>query len=105
GQWGANQSSYRDFRGFRTPTENANFSRNFRFGKEGRFNLNVRAEFNNIFNRMLYGSLTTPITAATNFATNPTISKGLYTGGFGTIIPTSGVPGQRTGTYVARLTF
>ncbi len=105
GQWGAIQSSYRGFRGFRTPTENANFSRNFRFGKDGRFNLNVRAEFNNIFNRMLYGSLTTPINAATNFATNPTTKNGLYTGGFGTIIPTSGVPGQRTGTYVARLTF
>ncbi len=35
------------------------FGRNFRFGKEGRFNFFVRAEFQNIFNRLF---LTTPQT-------------------------------------------
>src|SRR6185436_19408430 len=30
GQWGAQQSSIRGFRGFRAPQENVNFSRNFR---------------------------------------------------------------------------
>jgi hypothetical protein len=44
---------YRDFRGPRTPTENANIGRNFRFGPEGKFNLYIRAEFVNIFNRTL----------------------------------------------------
>ena len=44
---------YKDFRAPRTPTENANFGRNFRFGPEGKFNLFIRAEFVNIFNRTL----------------------------------------------------
>jgi hypothetical protein len=113
GQWGAQQSSLRFFRGMRIPTENANFSRNFRFGKEGRFNLNVRAEFNNIFNRM---QLPNPSVGG-NFANAPTVfgvdavtklptaNTGLYSGGFGTYTVVTGTGGQRTGTYVARLTF
>src|SRR5262249_23371621 len=48
GQWGADQSLLRFYRGVRLPTENANFSRNFRI-KEG-ISLNFRVEFNNIFN-------------------------------------------------------
>ena len=41
GQFAANQSSIRSFRGFRYPSENANFSRNFRI-KE-RYVLQIRA--------------------------------------------------------------
>ena len=52
GQFAANQASIRSFRGPRIPSENANFSRNFRV-KE-RYNLQVRAEFTNIFNRMVW---------------------------------------------------
>src|SRR5262249_37380636 len=44
---------YKDFRAPRTPQENANIGRNFRFGKEGRYNLFIRAEFVNIFNRTI----------------------------------------------------
>ena len=51
---------YKDFRGPRTPTENANIGRNFRFGPEGKFNLYIRAEFVNIFNRTL---MPNPVTA------------------------------------------
>jgi len=106
GQFGAQQQSIRWFRGIRIPTESANLSRNFRFGKESRFNLNVRVEFQNIFNRM---QLPQPSTAG-NFANNPTkftsgANIGLYSGGFGTINPTSGTGGQRTGTFVGRFTF
>jgi hypothetical protein len=113
GQFAADSSSLRFFRSVRIPQENANFSRNFRFGKDGRFNLNVRAEFNNIFNRL---QLPTPSTAG-NFAnpttkfTDPRLANfGLYSGGYGTFTATnaqilSGTGGQRTGTYVARLTF
>ncbi|MEI9814865.1 MAG: TonB-dependent receptor [Acidobacteriota bacterium] len=109
GQWAANMSSIRSFRGFRAPTENANFSRNFRFGRDGRYNLNLRIEFANIFNRMQYSSLTTPITLG-NFKTAPTKFQsgnftGLYSGGYGTVVPTAGTSGQRSGTLIGRFTF
>ena len=50
GQFGAQQSGLRFFRGIRHPTENLNISRTFRITE--RVQLNVRAEFNQIFNRM-----------------------------------------------------
>ncbi len=104
GQWGADQSTLRFFRGTRLPTENANFSRNFRLTEK--VSLNVRAEFNNVFNRT---RLPNPSIAG-NFAQAATkftsgASTGLYSGGFGTYSVLSGLSGQRTGTFVARLTF
>jgi hypothetical protein len=109
GQFAASQSSIRSFRGFRAPGENANFGRNFRF-KE-RINLNVRVEFTNIFNRLLYSSLTTPIGLG-NFSSTPTPfttgpNKGLLSGGFGSVVPftTAGITGQRQGSFVARIQF
>ncbi len=96
GQFAADQSSLRFYRGVRQPEENVNFSRNFRF-KE-RVTLNVRVEFNNILNRM---RLPNPSTAG-NFASAPTLftsgaNNGLYSGGFGTMNVLSGTSGQRTG--------
>lgn len=105
GQWANDFGSIRWFRGIRIPEENANFSRNFRF-KEGQINLNVRVEFTNIFNRL---RLPNPSTAG-NFA-NPPVrltsgpNAGLFSSGFGTITPLNGTNGQRTGSFVARLTF
>ncbi len=111
GQFAADPGVIRTMRGIRQPTENANFSRNFRFGHEGRFNLNVRVEFNNIFNRLI---LPQPSTAG-NFSANPTkitsgANTGLYSGGYGTFTATNnvivnGVGNQRTGTFVGRFTF
>jgi len=103
GTFGADQASIRSFRGMRIPSENANFARNFRV-KE-RYNLQVRAEFTNIFNRLQYPAITLG-----NFATAPTVftsgpNKGLYSGGFGTIVPEAGTVGQRAGTLVARFSF
>jgi hypothetical protein len=111
---------YKDFRGPRTPTENANVGRNFRFGPEGRFNLFIRAEFVNIFNRTL---MPNPITANPQ---NPVVKGGpggILTGGFGVIdaynavgtyynsAAAQAVPAcaqclqGRTGTLVARFQF
>ena len=113
GQWGADQSSLRFFRTQRRPTENLNFSRNFKIAREGKISLNVRAEFNNMFNRTRLpiptGGAVTPATPV-NFASAPTkftsgVNAGLYSGGFGTFNVLSGIGGQRTGTFVARLTF
>ncbi len=111
GQFAANESSIRSFRGFRYPSENANFSRNFRI-KE-RYVLQIRAEFTNIFNRVQYAVATGQTNAINlgNFATAPTTftsgpNKGLYSGGFGTITPeTIGAVNPRAGTIVARFTF
>jgi hypothetical protein len=111
GQWGADQSSPRFFRGIRIPVESANLSRNFRI-KE-RVSLNVRIEFNNIFNRT---QLPGPVSVAAlgqsaiNFSA-PALkfsggaNTGLYSGGFGTFNVLSGTNGQRTGTFVARVQF
>ncbi len=111
GQWGAQQSTLRFYRGIRLPNESANFSRNFRLAKEGRVNLNVRVEFQNIFNRMLLtaGPASTLVTAG-NFATAPTkftsgANTGLYSGGFGSFNVVGGLTGQRAGSFVARLSF
>ena len=104
GQWGADQSSIRNYRGVRTPLENANFSRNFRLREK--VTLNIRVEFTNIFNRT---QLPGP-TVAGNFATAPTKfttgpQTGLYSGGFGTLNVLSGTVTPRAGSYVARITF
>jgi hypothetical protein len=113
GQFAANESSIRAFRGVRIPVENANFSRNFRI-KE-RYSLNIRVEFTNIFNRLqLPTSATAPggvnlgnFTAApTKFTSGP--NAGAYSGGFGAIVTpfsTTGIVGQRAGTIVARFQF
>jgi len=60
---------------------------------------------NNVFNRMVL-----PAPALGNFSSAPTkfttgANAGLYSGGFGTIVPTNGTSGQRSGTFVARLQF
>lgn len=104
---------YKDFRAPRTPTENANIGRNFRFGKDGRYNLFLRAEFVNIFNRTI---MPAPGTANPQ---NPVIKggpQGQYTSGFG-VINAYFTPGSanatsnapflqgRTGTIVARFSF
>jgi hypothetical protein len=104
GQWAADQSGIRYYRGIRTPRESANLSRNFRF-KE-RYTLQVRVEMNNIFNRTL---LPQPTSGLANFAANPTASGGQYTGGFGTfgnLQTGAAAPGApRSGLFIARIQF
>ncbi len=69
----------KNFRGPRTPRENANFGRNFRI-KE-RWNFQLRAEFTNIFNRTL---MPNPSTANPQNAVTHN-SQGILTSGFGVI--------------------
>jgi Carboxypeptidase regulatory-like domain/TonB dependent receptor-like, beta-barrel len=101
GQFGANLSSIRSFRGFRQPTEDANFGRNFRITE--RSTLQIRVEWTNVFNRLL---LPQPNSTA-NYKTNPTKVNGISTGGYGTVIPTAGngIASMRSGQLVVRLTF
>ena len=60
----------------------------------------------NIFNRT---QLPQPTTTG-NFVAAPTrftsgAATGLYSGGFGTIVPVNGTQGMRSGTFVGRITF
>jgi hypothetical protein len=109
----ATSTLYSNFRGPRTPTENANIGRNFRI-KE-RMNLQVRAEFVNVFNRTL---LPNPTSAGTGVNPQNPVTKtaGINSSGFGVINtfatpgsqPTTAVPPYltgRTGTLIARFTF
>ena len=103
GRWANHMGTIRDYRGIRQPVENFNFGRVFRIKERATFQ--IRAEFSNILNRTRL-----PQPAATGFTANPTTFpagryRGAYSGGFGTINPTSGTQGYRSGTIVGRLTF
>ena len=70
GQWGTSAPFYNNYRWQRQPVENANLARNFRIGKEGKYTLQFRAEFFNVFNRLYLSAPTTgnplnPIATAT----------------------------------------
>jgi hypothetical protein len=94
-------------RGPRRPQENANLSRNFKFGPEGKFGLQIRVEMQNIFNRSLLPNA--PQIANLNFNTPATpLADGRYTSGFGTfgnLRAASSFGPQRSGIFVGRFTF
>jgi hypothetical protein len=100
---------YNDYRGRRHPTENMSLARNFRFGKESRFNMQLRAEFNNIFNRLWIPDPTS--TSATATRTYVKDSSGqntkLTSGGFGYVNMQAAAvaSGVRSGQIVARFSF
>jgi len=116
GQWGVSAPFYSNYRWQRQPSEALSFGRNFRIGKEGRYNLQVRTEFQNIFNRHFLSApavgqqggaffqaatTTSPLTAVAS-------ANGVNTSGYGTINTTN--PGgvgstPRSGQIVARFTF
>jgi hypothetical protein len=105
GQFSNSTPYYNDFRAARFPAESMNLGRNFRFGgAESRMNLQIRAEFTNIFNRRVIPAPNLTI----NGLISPTTynSDGQLTNGFGFINTAGGVFQQpRTGTLVARFTF
>jgi hypothetical protein len=101
---------YSDFRGPRTPRENANIGRHFRIKEK--YDFYIRAEFVNIFNRT-----TLPNPGTTLPATPPTHNNvGALTSGFGVInvyqtpgaYPAAANPAfgvGRTGTLIAKFQF
>ena len=109
GTFGVSAPFYNNYRWQRQPAESMSFGRNFRIGKERVYNLFIRAEFQNIFNR-LFLSMPLTGTASPTLSANPatpaTSTGGVYTGGYG-YIPTLGGAGAspRTGQVVARFTF
>jgi hypothetical protein len=79
-------------------------ARNFRFGREGRINLQLRAEFTNIFNRTYLADPVATSYSATQ-TTNPT--TGQPSGGFGYInlLSSQTASNVRSGQIIARLSF
>jgi hypothetical protein len=105
GQWAADNGILPFFRAQRVPAEAVNLSRNFVFGQERRYNLQVRVEFQNIFNRT---QLPTPQISNLSFTAAPQKSvDGRYIGGFGTFgnLQATGYSSPRSGMLVGRFTF
>ncbi len=106
GQWSTSAPFYQNLRWQRQPAESVSLARNFRV-KE-RMNLQIRAEFFNIFNRVFYAlpALTNP-----NLPTTTAVYAGnslrYNTGGFGSIttIGTGQGAQPRNGQIVAKFTF
>jgi hypothetical protein len=104
GQFGTAAAYYNDYRYQRRPSENMSLGRNFRF-KE-RFNLQIRAEFTNIFNRTQPNNPN----VSNAFATQTRSSNGNTAGGFGAIMTNPGTGAftfapPRQGQLVARFQF
>jgi hypothetical protein len=99
GQYGVSAAYYGDYRRQRRPVESMSLARNFRI-TEGK-NLQIRAEFTNIFNRTQVNDPT-----STNaFATQTRNAAGQATAGFGWINTGTVLSAARQGTLVARFTF
>ena len=98
GQYGTAAAYYNDYRYQRRPAENISLARNFRI-KE-RYNLQIRAEFTNIFNRTeVNNPVATPATAT------QTSVNGQTTGGFGWINNGTTYSAPRSGQLLARFQF
>ena len=77
------------------------FGRLFPIGKEGKYKIQVRAEFQNIFNRIQI-----PMPSAANPSAFIGQTNGLYTSGFGYMTTAGGGGDQpRSGQIVGRVTF
>jgi Carboxypeptidase regulatory-like domain/TonB dependent receptor-like, beta-barrel len=105
GTWGTSAPFYNNYRWQRQPAESMSFARNFRVGKEGKYNLQIRGEFFNVFNRMVL-----PMPAITNPAATigTLVSSGVTINntGYGVIATNNGIgTNPRSGQLVARFQF
>jgi hypothetical protein len=110
GQFGSTAAFYNNYRWQRQPSEALSFARNFALGKERRYNLSVRAEFQNVFNRHFFStpSLTNPsaVTATNNALVQGGPAAGALSAGFGYVGFLNGAGDTpRSGQAVARFTF
>ncbi len=104
GQFANTAAYYNNYRWQRQPSENMSLGRNFKMGHEGKMNFQIRAEFQNTFNRHFYSapSATNPNTTVTK--TN--LGNTALSAGFGFVNFVNGAGSSpRTGLLVARFTF
>jgi hypothetical protein len=99
GQFGYSPAYYNDYRYRRRPSEAMSIGRSFRL-KEG-VTLSFRADFQNIFNRLVIGNPTATNAKATQVRNT---STGETTGGFGDINTQAGTA-PRSGIVVGRIQF
>jgi len=113
GQYGVSAPYYNANRWQRQPAESMSFGRNFRMGKEGKYNLQIRAEFQNIFNRLFYSApavggfgVTNPATPTATLNPFPNGAPGALSAGYGFVNSINGAGDTpRSGQMVARFTF
>jgi hypothetical protein len=115
-QFGNSAGFYNDFRWQRQPAESMSLGRIFPLAKEGRVTLNIRMEFQNVFNRTFYGSPsgafgfflsgTNPTAPVQRFNSFENGQPGALSGGYGFVNSVNGAGSQpRSGQIVARLIF
>ncbi len=114
GQFGYSAPYYEGYRWQRQPSEAMAFGRNFHLAKENKVVLNVRAEFQNVFNRLFLsmpsvgGPGNTHPNSLTTSNVNPLVTSQptALTGGYGYINYINGAGARpRSGQIVARLIF
>ena len=110
GQFGTSAPYYNNYRWQRQPAESINFGRIFAMGREGKYQLQIRAEFQNMFNRHFFSapSSTNPATIVQNNSAlvqgGP--AAGALSAGFGYVSYLNGAGDTpRTGLLVARFQF
>jgi hypothetical protein len=102
GNFSSSAAFYNDYRFQRRPVENLGVGRIFRFGRDGRMNLNLRVEFTNIFNR---AQMPNPVANTLSTQTR-NANTGQTTAGFGWVNTGSvGATTPRQGTIVGRFIF
>lgn len=119
GQFGSTAPWLNEYRWQRQPAESFNFGRIFAIARDGKVNLAVRVEFQNIFNRVFYSlpanggagffaartgvNPTAPILTNNAFANG---QPGALSSGFGFVNTVNGIGTQpRSGQFVARFSF
>jgi len=113
GQYGVSAPYYNGNRWQRQPAESMSLGRNFRMGKEGKYNLQIRAEFQNIFNRLFYSAPLVggfgnenPASATQTANPFPNGAPGALSSGYGFVNSVNGAGDTpRSGQMVARFTF
>ncbi len=108
GTFGVSAPYYSNYRWQRQPSESLNLGRVFRLGADGRYLLQVRAEFQNVFNRMFYAApyQIDPFAAAVLGLFQQRDAQGNLSSGYGVVSTASGGGSRpRTGQLVARFTF
>jgi hypothetical protein len=108
GQFGTAAAYYEGYRWQRQPSEAMSFGRIFPLSKEQRVKLQIRFEFQNIFNRVFYNTPSTTNPQSLTFRTNPFPNgqAGALSLGYGYVSTLNGSGAQpRTGQFIARITF
>jgi hypothetical protein len=106
GQFGTSAPYYNDYRWQRQPAEALSIGRRFRIAGEDGVSLDVRAEFQNVFNRLFLSNPSVGGPFNVNPLSPTTQNAGGLTGGYGWVNYINGAGSRpRTGQIVARVTF